>query len=142
MTDPIDNDVSAYVSGYISDEMDEALWGSQAAFADRLHTVLEHITYKADYEITHGADHRGFWIEITHFRPDANTGEWGTGHGGKRYLNPEMTGSDIIRAVFGACVAYEEHEVREFLLYAGQRIFDPHMNLHALALWLKERRDG
>jgi hypothetical protein len=44
-----------------------------------------------------------------------------------------MTPSEIVRTVFMAALAYEEHELRESFLYNGARIFSPHLDVDVLA---------
>ena len=41
------------------------------------------------------------------------------GRGGVRWLHEHMSKSDVVRMAFGACLAYEEHEVREFFRSHG-----------------------
>lgn len=73
------------------------------------------------------------WVELRTRRPDTFTGEFKTGYGGRRYLPRHATTSQIVRILFGACMAYEEHEVREAFRYQGARIFGPHIDITALA---------
>jgi len=111
-----------------------------ADFGAHLETTLNNIAYRPNYHIESGYEHGMWWVEVVHERHDAITGAWGQGRGGKRWITREMSMSDVVRTVFGAFVAYEEHEVREFFRYAGQQVFGPHQNIHALAIWLRERK--
>lgn len=71
-------------------------------------------------------------IELAVRRPDAITGKDGTGYGGVRWLSPHASRSDVVRTAFGAILAYNEHEVREFFRYRDRAIFNPHGDIDAL----------
>lgn len=86
--------------------------------------------YKVDWDVD--TEDR-IWFEVVHLRPDAITGEPTWGHGGRRYIGPTTTRSELVRAIFEAFLAYEEHEVREFFRYRGVQIFGPHIDVDALA---------
>lgn len=84
-----------------------------------------------DYDFQDGDDY--CWIELLVWRKDTATGDWGYGRGGKRYLDKdELTPDKVVQAIFGAYMAYEEHECREAFLYDGHRVYGPHMKLDAL----------
>ncbi|MCW2763870.1 MAG: hypothetical protein JWR85_4071 [Marmoricola sp.] len=89
-------------------------------------------TYRYRVEIDQADPHGRVFIQLEHLRPDAFTGELKWGNGGKRYLSPFMTTSEIIRAAFAAALAYEEHEVREWFTYHQRRVFGPHIDVDAL----------
>src|SRR5215467_3075651 len=72
------------------------------------------------------------YIQVLCERPDTYTGEYGTGRGGIRIINPGQSDSSIVRTIFAAFLAYEEHEVREAFTYKGKRIFGPHLDIDAL----------
>lgn len=99
--------------------------------------VRHSITYKPGYRILlrpDGRDHdHGRWYyQIEADRVDAITGEQGVGRGGKAYLSPEATRSELVQTVFGLLKAFEEHECREFFRYDGQQVFGPHFDVLAL----------
>jgi hypothetical protein len=71
-------------------------------------------------------------IELAVRRPDAITGKDGTGYGGVRWLSPHASRSDVVRTAFGAILAYNEHEAREFFRYRDRAIFNPHGDIDAL----------
>jgi hypothetical protein len=54
-------------------------------------------------------------------------------HGRKWRLSPHMTDSEIVSTAFKAFLTAEEHECRERFRFKGQRIFGPHLDVHALA---------
>jgi hypothetical protein len=104
------------------------------AFIKIVDEVVEQITYKEHFSVDAVIDELGdVWFEIVCWRPDAITGEWGYGYGGRRRLPTTSTRSDVVRNVFAAFKAYEEHECREFFRYRGEQVFGPHMDLDDLA---------
>jgi hypothetical protein len=102
-----------------------------------IRAVVDQIGYRDDYrfrvagDVAAGGDGRVF-LQLQHYRPDADTGAMAWGGGGKSYLSPHMTASEIVRRALGAAIAYEEHEVREFFRYRGARVFGPHISVDAL----------
>jgi len=99
--------------------------------------LMGQVTYRPDsYRFIvaiDAADPEGrVYVQLEHERPDAFTGEPGVGRGGKSYLSPHMTPSEVIRRALGLALAYEEHEVREFFQYRGKRVFGPHIDVEAL----------
>lgn len=97
--------------------------------------LLSEVTYRPGYafESVWDADAGRVGIEVVVDRIDAVTGEPGKGYGGVRWLHEHMSKSDVVRTIFGACLAYEEHEVREFFHYKGMTVFGPHIDVDALA---------
>ena len=95
--------------------------------------TISKITFRPGHALEVDRDERGIWFEVTHYRPDSVTDEMGWGRGGRRYVQEHWTASDLIRNIYGAFLAYEEHEVREFFRYEGEKIFSPHMDLVELA---------
>lgn len=73
-----------------------------------------------------------YYFQIRCERPDTFTGEMGTGHGGKAYLSPYATDSELVQTAFGLYKAYVEHEARESFLWRGRRVFGPHISTEAL----------
>lgn len=110
-------------------------------FHERVCALLDRVIYKPErnykFMITNSPEDVFYTnraeVELRTERPDTFTGEFGTGYGGRRYLTPDMTDSQIVRTLFGACIAYEEHEVREAFQFDGKRIFGPHISIDALA---------
>jgi hypothetical protein len=103
-------------------------------FLDRVAALAEDCNYNStsDYGLEVGiADGRVF-IQVLCERPDTYTGEYGTGRGGRRFLDPAQTDSSIVRSIFAAFIAYNEHETREAFTYQNARIFGPHIDVGAL----------
>ena len=58
------------------------------------------------------------------------------------FLSPEMLKSEIVSTVFKCVITSMEHRVREWFLYKGRAIYQPHYNvddLHAICLQRVER---
>lgn len=77
-------------------------------------------------------------IDATHWRisatlPDADTGAPSRQNGPWHDVPRRATPSQIVRAVFGAYLAFVEHEARETFTYRGARVFGPHIDVDALA---------
>lgn len=72
------------------------------------------------------------YMQIECERPDTYTGVMGVGRGGKSYLSPWMTDSEVVRRALGLLLSYVEHEAREGFTYKGRRIFGPHLDVEAL----------
>lgn len=73
-----------------------------------------------------------FYMQIECDRPDTFTGVMGVGRGGKSYLSPYMTNSEIVQRALGLGLSYVEHEFREGFTYKGKRIYGPHLDVEAL----------
>lgn len=100
--------------------------------------VRAEITYKAGYELLLKPDAAiagGRWFYQVHAeRLDAITGEPGTGRGGKAYLSPHATRSELVQTAFGLFKAFEEHESREFFRWRNTQVFGPHFDVIALSM--------
>ncbi len=101
--------------------------------------VREHMSHiDAEYQGTKfeifTGDHKGrVWVQVGTVRPDTYPPHlMGLGKGGKAYVSPHATADEIVKKIFGLCMAYVEHETREGFKYKGRRIFDPHITLDAL----------
>lgn len=103
-----------------------------ARFRDRVRAIAQHVDYRPDYEWEIEQTDGGVYVELLHWRPDALDGHMDWGRSGRRYLSPDMTISQIVRALFGLALGYEEHEVREFFRYRGKQVFGPHIDVEAL----------
>lgn len=79
-----------------------------------------------------------YYLQIRCWRQDTITKEMGFGYGGKAYLSPHMTDSEIIQVAFGLYKGYWEHEARETFIWRDRRPFGPHISTEAL--WEVARR--
>lgn len=86
------------------------------------------------FQIFWGKNSTGYWVQVGTERPCSYTGEIGIGKGGKAYISNHATDDEIVKKVFGLCIAYVEHETREGFKYKGVRIFNPHTSLEALLI--------
>ena len=78
-------------------------------------------------------DHSGRWyFQVEATRLDICTGKEGLGRGGKAYLSPHATTSEIVQTAFGLYKSFLEHEARETFTWRGRRVFGPHMDVRAL----------
>lgn len=109
-------------------------------FLDRLLTIQEQVELADNFSLRIGQDDEGrrFFFQITCWRKDVITGEMGQGFGGKAYLSPHMTDSELVQIAFGLYKAYWEHEARETFQWRGRRVFGPHISTEAL--WEVARR--
>lgn len=111
-------------------------------FEQRLERIQSEITLGMDCDLIVARDRdveKGRWyFQITCWRRDAITGEMGRGFGGKAYLSPHATDSELIQTAFGLYKGYWEHEARETFVWRGRRPFGPHISTEAL--WEVARR--
>lgn len=101
--------------------------------------IVEQCELPEGFWVEVGQVNGAVWIEINHHRPDTHTGQMGVGSGGRRFIPVTADISDIVRMVFGAFLAYQEHEAREAFKFQGVRVFGPHQDLVALAAYLREK---
>ena len=81
-----------------------------------------------DEEIPNGR----YYLQIECIRMDVITKKMGPGYGGKAYLSPHMTDSELFQIMFGLYKGYWEHEARENFEIDGLRPFGPHISTEAL----------
>lgn len=98
--------------------------------------VLNEVSYKDGYGlilVKDKKDPNGRWFfQAECERLDSVTGDMGIGRGGKFYLSPHMVKGEIVQAVFGLFLKYEEHECREFFHWKDRAVFGPHIQIEAL----------
>lgn len=116
-------------------------------FLERLERIAASIQLGMECEVKIGHDDEHepgrFYFQIKCWRRDVISGEFGYGYGGKAYLTPHATDSELIQTVFGLYKAYWEHEARETFVLVnsageGRRPFGPHID--TWALWDVARR--
>lgn len=94
--------------------------------------VLSRVKYK-DWVLFIGWDGDRRYIQW-HFKAKCcKTGEVGVQRGRKWHLSPHMTQSELVGTAFKAALTAEEHECRENFIWDGYRIFNPHIDIEALA---------
>lgn len=115
----------------------------QTAFRARVDRLLDDIQLAESFQVhvrpDPGSDR--LYMQVWCWRPDTFTGEMDWGRGGKAYLSPHATDSELVQTAFGLYKAYVEHEARESFLWRGRRVFGPHISTEAL--WeVAERYDA
>jgi hypothetical protein len=105
-------------------------------FSERLARIVGQIELGMNCSVVIGHDNENdpgrYYFQIQCIRKDVITGKVGPGFGGKAYLSPHMTDSELIQVVFGLYRGYWEHEARETFMWNGRRIFGPHISSEAL----------
>jgi hypothetical protein len=122
--------------------MTDTLTTTTETFPARLTRLASEVTLAEHFDIIIAQDKEvpnGRWyFQITCWRRDAITGDMGRGYGGKAYLTPHATDSELIQTLFGLYKAYWEHEARETFQWRERRVFGPHISTEAL--WDVARR--
>lgn len=101
-------------------------------FRNRLGKIVADIQLGMDCNVHIGFDGDRHYLQIRCYRRDVITGEMGFGYGGKAYLSPFSTDSELVQAIFGLYKGYWEHEARENFKWRGRRVFGPHISTEAL----------
>lgn len=105
-----------------------------------LREVIDEIIYKENFKLVLDFDAHPTdpylngrpYLQVVCTRPDSSTGVLGVGYGGKVYLSLHMLPGEVVRKAFGAFLAYEEHEAREWFRYQNAQVFGPHISIDAL----------
>jgi hypothetical protein len=112
------------------------------AFKERLEAIVADIELAENFSVVVERDQEvpngRFYFQIACLRKDSFTGEMGMGYGGKAYLSPHSSDSELVQTVFGLYKGYWEHESRESFKWRGRRVFGPHISTEAL--WEVARR--
>jgi hypothetical protein len=100
--------------------------------------ILDSIQYKPGWSLVCSLPattntHAKPYVKWTFEAPDLHTGEPELQHCRKWQLSYYMTSSEVVRTVWKAALAAEEHEAAEAFTYKGARIYHPHADLEALA---------
>ncbi|QGJ88934.1 hypothetical protein PBI_TEAMOCIL_83 [Microbacterium phage Teamocil] len=112
------------------------------AFRVRLEHIVNNIALGMNCRVIIGHDEEHLpgrlYFQIECYRRDVITEEMGYGYGGKAYLSPHATDSELIQTAFGLYKGYWEHEARENFEWRFRRPFGPHISTEAL--WDVARR--
>jgi len=101
---------------------------SECNFQDYTFVVVESETTKAVY------------LAATYLEADTITGAVELQHTRRWFLSPEMSKSEIVATAFKCAITSMEHRTREWFLYKGRAIYQPHYNVDEL--WeLSENRE-
>lgn len=82
------------------------------------------------FEVTDCAD--GWYVQVTYFEPDVDTGKTALQKSRKWLVEPSATESDVVRTVYAAVSRSYAHVVSENFTYKGRRVFGPHVAIDAL----------
>lgn len=74
----------------------------------------------------------GSWIQVKRWGLDSDTNKLDWIKGRKWRLSEHMTKSEVVQTALKACIAFEEHEVREAFTYKNKAIFGPHLSIDKL----------
>lgn len=109
---------------------------SRRYWSDLFAEVQDDVTYKPGYRLALKEDESGrFYYQVVNTESVcAITGRRQTDTGGKAYLSPHATRSELVQTAFGLFKAYEEHESREFFRFRGKQVYGPHMDVLSLFL--------
>lgn len=107
-------------------------------FTDRLERIKGEIELADEFTLRIGLDETRYFFQITCYCKDVITGDMHLGFGGKAYLSPHATDSELVQTIFGLYKGYWEHEARETFQWRGRRVFGPHIATEAL--WEIARR--
>lgn len=89
--------------------------------------VIDKISYK-DWEFHLKSDGGNLFLQIQFL--DRATNDWQ--YCRMWYLWPGMGESGVVKTVWSAVLAAEEHEAREMFRYQGVKVFNPHLDIEVL----------
>ncbi len=79
----------------------------------------------------------GFYLQLRYMEDDIeDPGRHEEQRCRKWYVSRHSTKSEVVQTVLKACLTSAEHMVREHFLYAGKRIFSPHLDLDRLVAFV------
>lgn len=111
-------------------------------FLARLETIKSDVELAENFSVIIGQDEEvpngRYYFQIACWCEDTLTHEMGMQYGGKAYLSPWATDSELVQTVFGLYKGYWEHEARETFKWRKRRVFGPHVSTEAL--WEVARR--
>lgn len=109
-------------------------------FRERLERIQSDIELGMNSHLVFDYDENAdrYYFQIECERLDVITGKTGWGYGGKAYLSPFMSDSEMVQIAFGLYKGYWEHEARETFMWRKRRVFGPHISTEAL--WEVARR--
>ena len=81
--------------------------------------------------IQDGIDSRPY-LQGSYMEEDTETGDLAEQRTRKWMLSEFMTKSELVQTCFACCMASMEHRAREWFLYRGKAIFQPHYDVDAL----------
>lgn len=94
--------------------------------------MAQQVVYKHGWWLKVGVDGERWWLQWRFVGPCSKTGKWQEHSCRKWFLSEHMTDGEFVQTAFAAALQAEEHECREFFLFNGKRVFNPHLSLEAL----------
>lgn len=86
-----------------------------------------------EYEFAVVVDGRGeIYLQAAYTEPDVDTLKPERQLTRRWFLSPEMTESEIVQTAFKCVMTSMEHRAREWFRFAGNQVFSPHFDVHAL----------
>ncbi|HVG81475.1 MAG TPA: hypothetical protein VNB28_04255 [Methylomirabilota bacterium] len=80
------------------------------------------------------------YLQVRYVEPDIVTGDPTDQHGRKWMLSHHMVRSELVQTALKAVLTSMEHRAREHFFFEGQRVFNPHFDVLALAELARDRR--
>jgi hypothetical protein len=80
------------------------------------------------------------YLQLRYVEADIVTGDPKDQHGRKWMLSFHMVESELVQTALKAVLTSMEHRAREHFFYDGQRVFNPHFDVHALWEMARDRR--
>lgn len=107
---------------------------------DEIETLLGKVKYKEgwwlniqlDYDFVDQDMQCRPYLQWVFWGPCATTGKTEEQRCRKWFLSYHMTDGELVQTAFGAALQAEDHECREFFLFDGHRVMNPHLSLDAL----------
>ena len=79
------------------------------------------------------------YLQATYMEPDTTTGDMELQYTRRWFLSPEMSRSEIVSTAFKCAITSMEHRTREWFLYNGKAIYQPHYDVDKLWEICEER---
>ena len=102
----------------------------------RIWRILDDIKYKRGWALRIGRSQGRPYLQWSFDAPCAKEpgGPSVTQWARKWWLSYHMTEGELVQTAFAAALAAEEHECREFFSYAGDHLFNPHIDINCLRI--------
>lgn len=82
----------------------------------------------------------GFYLQMTYFEMDVDTGKLELQKTRKWYISPYATTSEIAQTAFKCVITSQEHIAREHFTYKGERVYGPHLDVEELVALHKAKK--
>lgn len=110
--------------------------------ADAIFAIHECRFQDYEFEVKKSAHTGAVYLQAHYEEADTISGQIDTQYTRKWFLSPEMSKSEIVATAFKCVLTSMEHRTREWFLYRGRAIYQPHYDvdaLHAICLEREER---